>query len=277
MSTQYELSAADIESFRVNGFLECGFSFDDAEVEFLRELADDEFHRDSPARVLEKDGHTVRGVHGSHLVNDGFARLVRSLRTLRPAMAVLGGEVYVHQFKINAKRAMVGDVWPWHQDFIFWHHGDGMREARAINVAVLLDEATDINGPLLVLPGSHRIGMLDIDKRHSDDVWETHLSADLDYAIDAPLLSTLTADRDIVPIKGAAGKVFLFDPLLVHGSGANMSPIDRRIVLITYNRTDNVLEEVAEPRPEFLAARDCTPLVLLDNESEGGFAPARVC
>jgi ectoine hydroxylase len=249
-----------LESFRRDGFVECSPRFTDDEVRLLRDLAEEEFGRDSPARVLEKDGETVRGVHGSHLVNDGFARLVRHPRLLGAAARVLGGQVYVHQFKINAKVAICGDVWPWHQDFIFWNRGDGMREALAVNVAVLLDDATDINGPLLVLPGSHLLGSLEPARAERTGAWESHLSADLEYALDAPRLAELTADRDIVPIKGAAGTVLLFDPLIVHGSGANMSPRDRRMVLITYNHVDNVPDVVANPRPEFLAARDFTPL-----------------
>lgn len=268
------LSAQWLEEFREQGFLECEFEFTAEEVEVLRELADEEFARDSPARVLEKDGRTVRGVHGSHLVNEGFARLVRNSRVLEPAMDVLGGPVYVHQFKINAKRALQGDVWPWHQDFIFWNRGDGMRDCRAINVAILLDEATDINGPLLVLPGSHRIGMLDIEKRDAGPEWSNHLSAQLDYAIDAPLLADLAKERAIVSIKGAAGKVFLFDPLLVHGSGSNMSPTDRRMLLVTYNRVDNALTGVHTPRPEFLASRDFSPLEPIGHQFSRPFVPA---
>jgi hypothetical protein len=262
------LANQELESFRQNGFLECEQGFTDVEVKVLRELADHEFRRDSPARVLEKDGRTVRAVHGSHLVNDGFARLVRNSRLLGPAMTALGGQVYVHQFKINAKRAMRGDVWPWHQDFIFWNRGDGMREAKAINVAILLDEANDINGPLLVIPGSHRLGTLETGKRGPEDKWESHLSADLKYAIDAPMLADLSRNRDIFSIKGKSGKVFLFDPQLVHGSGANMSPVDRRILLITYNSVDNIPDPVANPRPAFLAARDFTPLEPLESEIE---------
>lgn len=260
------LSDNGLKSFQEDGFLECEVGFSAAEVEFLRELADSEFRRDSPARVMEKDGHTVRGVHGSHLWNDDFARLVRSPRMLGPAMDALGGPVYVHQFKINAKRAMVGDIWPWHQDFIFWNRGDGMPESKAINIAVLLDDATDLNGPLLVLPGSHRLGTIERDRRGSADDWESHLSADLEYALDAPMLARLTEIHDIVAIKGRAGSVFLFDPQLVHGSGANMSPADRRMLLVTYNRTDNALAPVANPRPDFLAARDFTPLELIADD-----------
>jgi ectoine hydroxylase len=261
-----------LELFQRNGFLECEAGFTDVEVKVLRELADAEFRRDSPARVLEKDGRTVRAVHGSHLANDGFARLVRSTRLLGPAMDVLGGPAYVHQFKINAKRALRGDVWPWHQDYIFWNRGDGMRAPRLVNVAILLDESNEINGPLLVLPGSHRLGTLETGERGSADKWESHVSADLKYAIDGPVLAELSANRDIVSIKGRAGKVFLFDPQLVHGSGANMSPVDRRIILVTYNSVDNIPDAPASPRPEFLAARNYTALEPLAPEIERQFS-----
>ncbi|WP_433272790.1 phytanoyl-CoA dioxygenase family protein [Actinosynnema sp. CS-041913] len=258
------LSDDALKAFRRNGFVACATGFTGAEVRVLRELAEAEFDRDSAARVLEKDGRTVRGVHGSQRVNADFARLVRDPRLLGPATAVLGGPAYVHQFKINAKKAMRGDVWPWHQDFIFWNRADGMRDARMVNVAVLLDEATDVNGPLLVIPGTHLLGTLEPAARERPRTWESHLSADLEYAFDAPKIAELTADREIVPIKGEAGAVFLFDPQLVHGSGTNMAPHDRRIVLVTYNHVDNVPDAVEHPRPEFLAARDFAPLEPLE-------------
>jgi ectoine hydroxylase len=34
--------------------------------------------------------------------------------------------VYIYQFKINVKAAFGGDVWQWHQDYIFWRNEDGM-------------------------------------------------------------------------------------------------------------------------------------------------------
>src|SRR5256885_3078029 len=33
-----------------------------------------------------------------------------------------------------------GDVWQWHQDYGTWARDDGMPEARAMNIAVFLDE-----------------------------------------------------------------------------------------------------------------------------------------
>lgn len=254
------LSKESVLRYEEDGFVFVEDVMTDKEVALLSEQAENELQMDGPRRVLEKDGKTVRGVHGSHQTSEVFARLVRHPSLLLPAMQVLGGPVYVHQFKINAKKAMQGDIWPWHQDYIFWNRGDGMQRPAVVNVAILLDAATVINGPLLFVPGSHRSGSLELTARGPADSWKSSFSADLDYAIDAPLLARLTADKEIVAITGPPGSILLFDPLLVHGSGTNMSVDDRRMVLVTYNRTDNPLVAVPNPRPTFLAARDNTPL-----------------
>ncbi|WP_326551098.1 phytanoyl-CoA dioxygenase family protein [Micromonospora sp. NBC_01813] len=261
------LSHESVDLYREDGFLFAD-PLTEKETDILREQADREFLRDSPGRMLEKDGFTVRGVHGSHVVNSTFARLVRHPKIVTPAMRLLGGPVYVHQFKINAKKALAGDVWPWHQDYIFWNRGDGMRRPDVVNVAVLLDEATDLNGPLLFLPGSHKCGSLEAARRPTteggDEAWRSDISADLAYAIDAPLLAKLTEHTEVTAVKGPPGSMIFFDPLLVHASGANMAPYDRRMILVTYNRVDNRLGEVPSPRPDFLAARDNTPVRPLD-------------
>ena len=38
---------------------------------------------------------------------------------------------------------------------------DLMPEARAMNVAIFLDEVNEFNGPLMFIPGSHKLGVLD--------------------------------------------------------------------------------------------------------------------
>ena len=53
---------------------------------------------------------------------------------------MFGEQLYMHQFKINAKPAFDGDVWQWHQDYGTWARDDGMPEPRAMNISVFLDE-----------------------------------------------------------------------------------------------------------------------------------------
>ena len=62
----------------------------------------------------------------------------------------------MHQFKINGKAAFDGDVWQWHQDYGTWMNDDLMPNARAMNVAIFLDEVNEFNGPLMFIPGSHK-------------------------------------------------------------------------------------------------------------------------
>jgi ectoine hydroxylase len=51
-----------------------------------------------------------------------------------------------------------------------------------------------------------------------------------------------------------------------------MSPVDRRIILVTYNSVDNIPDAPASPRPEFLAARNYTALEPLAPEIERQFS-----
>ena len=76
----------------------------------------------------------------------------------------------MHQFKINAKAAFDGDVWQWHQDYGTWARDDGMPEPRAMNIAVFLDEVMPINGPLMLVPKSHKHGVLKAGARSGDDL-----------------------------------------------------------------------------------------------------------
>src|SRR5689334_20081144 len=56
--------------------------------------------------------------------------------------------------------AFEGDVWQWHQDYGTWARDDGMPEPRAMNIAVFMDEVLAINGPLMLVPRSHKHGVL---------------------------------------------------------------------------------------------------------------------
>ncbi|KZN65248.1 hypothetical protein N473_01350 [Pseudoalteromonas luteoviolacea CPMOR-1] len=69
--------------------------------------------------ALEADGKTIRGLHGLHLYDDFFKRLTNHPAILDLAKQLLHKELYVHQFKVNLKEAIIGASWPWHQDYIF--------------------------------------------------------------------------------------------------------------------------------------------------------------
>jgi ectoine hydroxylase len=253
-----------VRRFRDDGYLFLSGCFTPAEVEEMQAEIPAIFAKDTPARVLEKATGEVRSVYGSHRSNELFARIVRDPRVLEPARRILESEVYVHQFKINAKLAFVGEVWEWHQDYIFWQKEDGMPTPRVLNTVVFLDEVNEFNGPLLFIPGSHKSGVLDGGKRKCqvDDApsWAGDVAADLSYTLSKEMISGMVRERGIVSPKGPGGSVLFFDANVAHGSGPNMSPFDRKLMLITYNSVLNVPSPRETPRPEFLCSRDFTPV-----------------
>src|SRR3546814_19786785 len=60
------------------------------------------------------------------------------------------------QSRLNYKPGFVGKEFYWHSDFETWHVEDGMPQMRALSMSILLAPNTVLNGPLMIIPGSHR-------------------------------------------------------------------------------------------------------------------------
>ena len=272
------LSQGQIESYEKDGFLLVKDCFSPAENKLILEAVSREFEIDSPRRVMEKRG-AVRSVFASHVHSDLFGYLSRLDRLVGPAMQLLRSEVYIHQFKINAKAALEGDQWEWHQDFLYWHKEDGMREPRVLTATIFLQDVTEFNGPMLLIPGSHKLGMIDLRAQAAPDAedgfnsglqaptWMSTLTADLKYKIDKRILLRLLEDHNIYAAKERAGFVLFFHGNLFHASTNNLSGHDRISIFMTYNSTENTLPPIESPRPTFVASRDFTPIVSVNDDA----------
>ena len=132
----------------------------------------------------------------------------------------------MHQFKINGKPAFDGDVWQWHQDYGTWMNDDLMPEARAMNVAIFLDEVNEFNGPLMFIPGSHKQGALPAGHDTSTTSYPL-------WTIDNDAIRKLVEQGGIVAPKGPPGSMILFHGCLVHASTSNLSPWNRVSVYLS--------------------------------------------
>lgn len=110
-----------------------------------------------PGMVLEKDDHTLRSVFNPHLYSPVFARLTRHPRILEPVQRLLGDDVYTFQLVVNNKAAFNGDLWFWHQDYPTYRTDDHIAQCHMVNVLIFLDDVTQFNGPLMMVPGSHQM------------------------------------------------------------------------------------------------------------------------
>ncbi|GGU78817.1 phytanoyl-CoA dioxygenase family protein [Kitasatospora aureofaciens] len=214
--------------------------------------------QERPEAVYEKGTRTLRAIHGCHLFDDLCRRLVRLPALLGLAEELLGEPVYVYQFKVNMKQPREGVAWPWHQDYSFWHHEDGMVADKAVNIAIHLDEVHAKNGPLQIVPRTHHLGLLDKEPSGGGGDWRNHVSADLEYTVPDQVADDLVGEYGLMHATGPKGAIYAFHPTLVHSSTDNLSDDRRALLLVTYNAVSNAPERLS--RPEFLVSRDTTPL-----------------
>jgi ectoine hydroxylase len=253
-----QLNPDQLQALDEQGYLFLPSRFTPEEVGILRAHRDRIFPMDRPEVVRERGSAVPRTAFACQTYDEAYRRLASHPRLVAPVMQILGGSVYMHQFKINAKAAFEGDQWQWHQDYGTWINDDRMPEPRAMNISVFLDEVTAFNGPLMIIPSSHRAGTL----RAAHDTTTTSYPL---WTLDHQSVRELAERGGLVAPTGPAGSMLMFHCNIVHASPANMSPWDRSIVYLSLNRTDNAIRQFK--RPDYIAHRDFTPIQLLADDT----------
>lgn len=255
-----------LERFESQGYLFLPSLFNQTEVDwFLKELdclKEAESLREHPAIIREPGSGIIRSVFNAHRLSQMYAALSRDKRLADRAAQLLGSQVYIHQSRVNLKPAYSGKEFYWHSDFETWHVEDGMPRMRAVSCSIALTDNTEFNGPLMVMPGSH--------KRFAacaGDTPDEHYKQSLrrqEYGVPEPeMLDQFAQEGGLAAPKGKAGSVVFFDCNLMHGSNSNITPFSRSNVFLVFNSVENALGEPfggVKPRPEFVASRDFTPV-----------------
>ena len=270
-----QLTAEQLKTYQDRGYLFFPNCFSPEEVDRMRTELPNIYSQDFAGKVVEQDGKTLRMVHGVHQENEVFQRLSQHPKVVVPIMQMLDSSIYVHQFKINAKKAFNGELWQWHQDYVYLWQEDGIPTPRMTNAVIFLDEVNEFNGPLMLIPGSHKEGVISTkndgqqDSAYQDSPdWIEAMTTNIKYVVDRKTLARLIARYgSIVAPKGPAGSILFFHPNCVHGSTSNMSPQDRAIIVINYNSVENLPVAMENPRPDFLASRDRQAIEPLPKET----------
>ncbi|MEN3294401.1 MAG: ectoine hydroxylase [Burkholderiales bacterium] len=255
------LTPAQRSAYQEDGFLILPELFAAAEVERLHsemQVMREGYERKGRDEVIVEPGNLdVRSIFNVHRLSGLFANLVRDPRVLNVAREVLGSEVYIHQSRINYKPGFKGKEFYWHSDFETWHWEDGMPAMRALSCSILLTGNDEFNGPLMLIPGSHRYFISCVGET-PDDHYKRSLKKQ-DYGVpDQVLLRYLCDLRGIASCTGKAGSAVFFDCNTMHGSNSNITPYPRSNVFFVYNSVENQLVEPKgglKPRPEFVATR----------------------
>lgn len=259
------LSAGELDQYREKGFRFDQQCFSTSETsDMLAEanrLAVSADPTDAEV-IIEPKSHAVRSVFRVHRKSDLFRSICCDPRITNIVRQLLGGDVTIQQSRINFKPEFNGKEFFWHSDFETWHVEDGMPRMRAVSVSIGLTENNEFNGPLMVVPGSHKWFV-----RCVGETPENHFEHSLkqqEYGVpNSEALQFLIEKGGIHAPKGEAGSALFFECNLMHGSTGNLSPYPRSNLFVVYNSVENTAQEPfgsRPPRPEFLAERDCTPV-----------------
>lgn len=258
--------------FDANGYLVIEDVFSEGEMTALQaetgKLLGDPSALDAATVITEPGGDEVRSIFRIHAQNALMARLAADERLAGVARFLLDDEVYVHQSRLNYKPGFQGKEFYWHSDFETWHVEDGMPRMRALSMSVLLAENTAHNGPLMLMPGSHRKYLTCVGET-PEDHYLTSLKKQ-EYGVpDEDSLAELAQEHGIVAPVGKPGTVIIFDCNTMHGSNGNITPFPRANAFIVYNAMSNRLTDPfgpKSPRPPFIAARDAEPVHIVGGE-----------
>jgi phytanoyl-CoA hydroxylase len=173
-----------------------------------------------------EDSHTpetprVRRIKAPHLHDPVFAELVRHPGIVAVLRDLWGPDIRFDTAKLNMKSAGFGAAVEWHQDWAFYPHTNDDLAA----VGVMMDDMADENGPLLVVPGSHR-----------GPVHDHHAEGKFCGAMDPTRREVDYAKA--IPLTGKAGAITVHHVRAVHGSAPNTSTRDRRLLLFQFRAAD---------------------------------------
>jgi len=173
------------------------------------------------------DQHTehvpsVRRIKDPHIVHPVYDQIMRSEAVLDCVRALLGPDLRMEHSKLNMKQAKGGEAVEWHQDWAFYPHSND----DILELGVLLEDCDEENGPLLMIPESHKGP---IENHH-------HPEGFFCGAID---IENATFDaKNAVSLTAKAGAITMHHVRMVHGSRSNQSERNRPILLIGYSAAD---------------------------------------
>lgn len=238
------LSEKELADYRCNGFLIRESVFAERELVTLREAVERAVSRafadtgagrtyyldkkrfvDIGAMTVqfehEAGSETIRVIEPVQHLDPALSALVIDSRIAEPVSSIIGTpDIAVWTNKLNLKRPYEGSGFGWHQDSPYWVH-DSDHVDLLPNVYLAFDDATEANGCLRVIRGSHREGCLP----GIDD--GSQLGG---FFTDPGCFN----EGDQVLCEAPAGSLVFFDPHIIHGSRPNRSGQPRRAIVMTY-------------------------------------------
>lgn len=225
------LTPDQVQFYRDNGYIAVSGVLSQSEIAALRAVTDD-FIEQSRSVTESNDifdlepSHTPERPRLRRLMKPDkrhplYASMFRHPGIVGVLQDLLGPSVRHKGLKLNLKPGGGGEPVEWHQDWAFYPHTND----DVCVLAIMLDDVTMENGPMMVVPGSNKGKIYN---HHQDGFFAgavTETDAEEAY-------------RQAVPLLGKAGDITVHHARTLHGSAANMSDRYRRLLFITARAAD---------------------------------------
>lgn len=165
----------------------------------------------------------LRRVQSPEEVSDVYADVMRNAKTVDMCAELIGPALRFHHGKVNSKLPGTATEVKFHQDFPF----QPMTNDDIITCLLFVDDVTLENGPLEVVPGTHKGPLYShwhggrFTGAVADSVKDEHIN-------------------NAVMCTGKAGSVCLMHARLLHGSAPNRSESPRTLYITTYYAEDAI-------------------------------------
>ena len=169
---------------------------------------------------------SVRRIFSPIVQHVEFRELVFNPKIVDVVENLLGPNIQLHHTKLNLKPPSSREArFEWHQDYPFFPHTN----FDLLAVMIYLDDSTEENGCLTIIPGSHKWGP------------RNHLFAK-DGAFSSQLedKSVLESRERWLKVPVPAGGMELHHCNMLHSSTANRGTRPRSAMVIQYRAADNV-------------------------------------
>lgn len=185
----------------------------DADGFNLEKVGDDSMNADATA----KGAGIFRKIQGAVFHVPEALEIFTSPKTVKCMRDIIGASVYLHSSKVMFKPANGGAAKPWHQDAAYWKN----YEPKQVTVWLALDDATEENGCIWAIPGSHHLGLI------------PHVARELQ--VEESRIDMAKA----VPVPVKPGGLLIFHSLVLHMSKKNTSDKNRCAIICDYDCSPN--------------------------------------
>ena len=225
------LTPEQVQFYKDNGYIALSNILSDSEIAHLCAVTDDFLERSRSVTKSDdvfdlEEGHTaehprLRRIKRPIKQHPAYERILHHPGLLAVLQQLMGPAIRHYGLKLNLKPGGGGEPVEWHQDWAYYPHTND----DLCVLGIMLDDVTPENGPLLVVPGSHKGPVLD---HHQDGMF---VGAVTDPAAEAMYPKA-------VPLLGKVGDITIHHTRTLHGSSANLSPGYRRILFLTLRAAD---------------------------------------